>query len=101
MGGLLYAASPRLPWSQLLRRTFATDVEQCPRCHGRLRLIQNITEPAVAHAILERLGTPIVAPTAARDPTDDDVRDDCDERCAERIEASRPPGPRCALDELK
>jgi len=80
MAGLLYAASPRLPWSQLLRRTFATDVEQCPKCHGRLRLIQSIAEPAVAHAILERLGIPTDAPTAARarDPTDDDVRDDCD-----------------------
>ena len=81
MGGLLYAVSPRLPWSQLLRRTFATDVEQCLKCHGRLRLVQSITEPAVAHAILERLGMPIDVPTAARarDPTDDDdVRDDCD-----------------------
>ena len=79
-GGLLYAASPRLPWSQLLRRTFATDVEQCPKCHGRLRLIQNITEPAVATAILDRLGIPHETPTAARarDPTDDDARNDDD-----------------------
>ena len=59
---------------------FATDVEQCPRCHGRLRLIQSITERAVAHAILERLGMPVDPPTAARarDPTDDDLRDDCE-----------------------
>ena len=78
LGGLLYAASPRLPWSQLLRRTFGQDVEQCPKCHGRLRLIQSITEPAVATAILDRLGisheTPLVA--RARDPTDDEARDD-------------------------
>ena len=46
MGGLLYAASARLPWAQLLRRTFSVDVEECPRCHGRLRLMENITEPA-------------------------------------------------------
>ena len=32
MGVLLYAASRRLPWSQLLRRTFAKDIEQCPKC---------------------------------------------------------------------
>jgi hypothetical protein len=78
MAGLLYAVSPRLPWSQLLRRTFATDVEQCPKCLGRLRVIQTITEPAVAHAILDRLGMPSDAPIAARarDPTDDEMRDD-------------------------
>ena len=48
------------------------------RCHGRLRVIQRIAEPAVAHAILDRLGVPTTAPTAARarDPTDDKVRDD-------------------------
>jgi len=72
MGGLLYAVSTRLPWAQLLRRTFALDVQQCPKCAGRLRLIQNITQPAVARAILERLGMPTEAPTTApaRDPTD-------------------------------
>jgi hypothetical protein len=75
MGGLLYAVSTRLPWAQLLRRTFALDVQQCPKCAGRLRLIQNITQPAVAQAILERLGMPTEAPTAARarDPTEADV----------------------------
>jgi hypothetical protein len=81
MGGLLHAAPPRLPWSQLLRRTFAKDIEQCPKCHGRLRLIQSITEPAVATAILDRLGILHETPTAARarDPTDDDARNDDDD----------------------
>jgi hypothetical protein len=58
----------------------AKDVEECPKCHGRLRLIQSITEPALATAILDRLGisyeTPLVA--RARDPTDDEARDDDD-----------------------
>jgi len=54
LGGLLYAASPRLPWSQLLLRTFAEDVEQCPTCHGRLRLIASTTEPTATIAILDR-----------------------------------------------
>ena len=60
-------------------RILATDIEQCPKCHGRLRVIQSITEPAVAHAILDRLGVPTEVPTAerARDPTDDEARADC------------------------
>lgn len=78
LGGLLYAASPRLPWSQLLRRTFAEDVEQCPTCHGRLRLLASITEPKATIAILARLGLSYETPplATARDPTDDEARDD-------------------------
>jgi len=77
MRGLLYAASPYLPWAQLLRRSFDVDIEQCSRCGGRIRLIQSVTEPTVARAILERLGLPTEAPSAARarDPTDDDGAD--------------------------
>jgi hypothetical protein len=74
MGGLLYAVSPYLPWAQLLRRSFDVDIEQCPKCGGRLRLIPSVTEPTVARAILGRLGLPTEAPIAARarDPTDGD-----------------------------
>jgi len=82
MGGLLYAASPRLPWSQLLRRTFAKDVEQCPKCHGRLRLIQSIAEPGVpTPSSTGWASCPHETPTAARarDPTDDDARNDDDD----------------------
>ena len=86
MGGLLYAASPYLPWAQLLRRTFAVDVMACAKCHGRLRVIQTVTERPVATAILERLGLPTDAPIAARarDPTegDEDVCDDGDDGAA-------------------
>ena len=53
-------------------------MEQCPTCHGRLRLIASITEPTATTAILDRLGlsheTPPLA--RARDPTDDEARDD-------------------------
>jgi hypothetical protein len=75
---MLYAASPYLPWAQLLRRSFDIDIEQCAKCGGRIRLIQSVTEPNVARAILERLGLPTEAPRAARarDPTDDDPYDD-------------------------
>jgi hypothetical protein len=71
-GGELYAATPRVAWAPLLRRTFAVDVQQCPKCHGRLRLIAAIVDPPAARAILESLGLPTSAPATARarDPTD-------------------------------
>jgi Putative transposase/Transposase zinc-binding domain len=73
MGGLLYAVTPRVDWATLLRRSFAVDVLQCPKCHGRLRVLAVITERAPVRRILAHLGMatepPHVAP--ARDPTDD------------------------------
>ena len=39
LGGALYAATPRLPWAQLLRRTFAVDVLACLTCGGQLRVL--------------------------------------------------------------
>ncbi len=70
-GGLLLAPSPRVPWSILLRRTFDVDVLECPKCHGRLRLLGTVEDPAAARAILERLGFPTDAPAQvrARDPS--------------------------------
>jgi hypothetical protein len=76
LGGLLYAASPRLNRPLLLQRTFAVDVLDCPKCQGRMRVIAAIHEPAVASAILDCLGIlgiPDEVPSfaRARDPTDD------------------------------
>jgi hypothetical protein len=70
--GELYAATPRMAWGPLLRRTFAVDVQQCPKCNGRLRLIAAIVDPPVARSILASLGLPTSAPVPARarDPTD-------------------------------
>jgi hypothetical protein len=84
MGGLLYAATPYLPWAQLLRRTFAVDVMACAICRGRLRVIQTVTEPSGANAILERLGLPTEAPRTARarDPTDGDGKEAYDDGAA-------------------
>jgi hypothetical protein len=74
LGGLLYAAAGRLNWQLLLRRTFAIDLQRCPMCHGRMRVISAIHEPDVANAILKCLGMPTEVPATARarDPTDDD-----------------------------
>lgn len=71
LGGLLYATSPRLRWPQLLQRTFEVDVLECPKCRGRLRIVEAIVEPNSARQILERLSMPVDAPrlVRARDPT--------------------------------
>ena len=71
LGGLLYATSPRLSWSMLLRRTFDIDILDCAKCHGRLQVVAAIADVRGARRILERLGVPSAAPEAARarDPT--------------------------------
>ncbi len=43
-------------WAELLARTFAIDVLQCSRCHGRMKIIAAIESPDVAMKILDSLG---------------------------------------------
>lgn len=72
-GGALYAATARVDWATLLRRSFAVDVLECPKCHGRLWVIAVITERDPIRRILAHLRVPTDAPplARARDPTDD------------------------------
>jgi hypothetical protein len=72
LGGTLYAASPRVDWASLLRRSFEVDVPACPSCGGRLRILGEVTEPAMVRLVLDSLGMPAEAPRAARarDPTE-------------------------------
>ncbi len=74
LGGSLYATSPRVDWAALLRRSFAVDVLECPKCHGPLRVVAVITEREPIRRILVHLGMPTEAPVLARarDPTGDD-----------------------------
>jgi len=55
VGGLLLATSPRVAWATLLRRTHGCDVLACGGCGGRLRVLNAITEPAIARKILDHL----------------------------------------------
>jgi hypothetical protein len=56
--GALLAASPRVDWPTLMRRTFDTDVLACPKCDGRLRVIAIVDDRTKARAILDELGFP-------------------------------------------
>ncbi len=73
LGGALYAATPRVPWADLLRRNFAVDVMACAKCGGRIRVLGVIIERESVRRILAHLGLPTEStpPARARDPTDD------------------------------
>jgi hypothetical protein len=72
LGGALYAATARMDWATLLRRSFDVDVLACAQCRGRLRVLGEVTAPTVVRTLLENLGLPTQAPrpARARDPTD-------------------------------
>ena len=61
----------RLAWAELLRRVFAADVLECPRCGGRMRLLAAIHPPEATQAILECLELPARAPPTAAPLPDD------------------------------
>lgn len=50
------------PWAELLARTFAVDVLECPSCQGRMRLLAMITEPASIARALAAAGEPTEGP---------------------------------------
>jgi hypothetical protein len=57
-------------WPELLRRTFALDVEKCAACGGRMRLKALVTRPASIERWLRELGEPTdsLPLSPARDP---------------------------------
>jgi hypothetical protein len=50
------------PWAELMKRTFAADVDQCQSCGGRLKLVRFITRKQTIEKILHSLGEPTDAP---------------------------------------
>jgi hypothetical protein len=50
------------PWSELLKRTFGIDVEQCERCGGRMQLVALVTNAQSIARILQHLGEPTEPP---------------------------------------
>lgn len=65
----------RLAWADLLRRVFAVDVLECPRCGGRMRPLATIHPPEATRAILECLGLPARAPPTAPARPEADLAD--------------------------
>ena len=51
-----------MPWARLLKRVFGIDIETCPHCQGKLKIISAIEDPAIIAKILKHLGLPTRAP---------------------------------------
>jgi hypothetical protein len=51
-----------MSWAGLLKRVFDVDIEQCPNCGGRLKILAAIVDPAVIAKILTLLHLPARAP---------------------------------------
>jgi Putative transposase len=49
-------------WAELLRLTFAIDVETCPRCGGRMKLVALVNDPNSVRRFLGHLGLPAEPP---------------------------------------
>jgi len=62
--GSLGSQSESSIWAALLRRVFALDVFQCPRCGGRRRIVGVHTGGERLRVLLERLGFVIASPSA-------------------------------------
>ncbi|HEX7838091.1 MAG TPA: transposase, partial [Kofleriaceae bacterium] len=67
----------RVPWAELLRRVFATDVLSCP-CGGRRSVVAVVVDSARARAVFVALGLPCTPATfaPARDPPQGELRFD-------------------------
>ncbi len=75
------AARPAFPrvrnysWAELMRRVFAVDVLECPRCSGKMRVLAAIHAPEAIRAILDCLGLPSRAPPLAAAPEESEEAD--------------------------
>jgi Putative transposase/Transposase zinc-binding domain len=55
----------RLPWADLLRRTFEIDVLKCVQCGGKMKVLAVITDPEEVVRLCENLGEPAEPPKVA------------------------------------
>ncbi len=65
----------RLAWAALLARVFQIDVDKCPHCGGKMRIVAALTEPSSIRQYLEGTGQSAEIPTLApaRDPPQIDL----------------------------
>jgi hypothetical protein len=69
-----------MSWAQRLKRVFAVDIEGCPDCGGKLRVIASIEDPQLIAKILAHLRARQAATVEAV------ARFDLDGTCPEREE---------------
>ena len=66
------ARARRLAWAEPMKRVFAIDALECPRCRGPMRILAAIQPPETTSAILACIGLPVRAPPLAPARRDDD-----------------------------
>jgi hypothetical protein len=68
-------------WAELMRRVFAFDVLECPRCQGPMKILAPIHPPDTTRKILQCLGLPARSPpiAMARPDPQESLPFDCDE----------------------
>jgi len=63
-----------MPWAKLMRRVFAIDVLECPKCGGKMKILATLHPPEATTAFLESLGlaprAPPIAPSLRADGQD-------------------------------
>jgi hypothetical protein len=72
------ARARRLAWAELMKRVFAIDVLECPRCRGPMRILATIHPPETTSAILACMGLPVRAPPLAPARCHDGFEDEAD-----------------------
>jgi hypothetical protein len=55
----------RIPWAQLLKRTFKIDVLKCDKCGWRMKLVAVVFDQTTIATTLRALGLPVRAPPIA------------------------------------
>ena len=60
-----------LAWAELMKRVFAIDALECPRCRGPMRILAMIHPPETTSAILACMDLPVRAPPLAPARRDD------------------------------
>jgi hypothetical protein len=67
----------RLKWASLLARVFRVDVEKCPRCAGKMKIVAALTDPASIRQYLKGTGqcadVPTFSPARAPPQTEMDL----------------------------
>ena len=53
------------PWAHRMARTFAIDVEKCPKCEGRMKLVALVQDHKSVARLLRHLGEPNEPPARA------------------------------------
>jgi hypothetical protein len=48
----------RISWARLLKRVFNIDIEVCPKCRGKIKIIAAMEDPKVIKKILDHMNLP-------------------------------------------